>query len=200
MFGIVRLIIMLICVVVAFLGISKIKRISKLVKGIICIALVIALNLTLPFVPFENLFVTFDSPKDAYNYSINNSEIQLVVEGTEVDYVIGMEGFTNRNLMIPKTAEGWKIGLATYGDDILNIFQEDVDIIVHQYKKTEEYFVNVYNTNAEQSEVFDSRGSNFCYYLRDNGVEPKNEYLAYVPSIDENYWVSVNGNKIYVFS
>ena len=50
----------------------------------------------LGFFPFENLFVTFDSPKAAYNYyhTSEKSIIDIIVEGDACDFVVDGEKIT----------------------------------------------------------------------------------------------------------
>ena len=66
----------------------------------------------LAFLPIENSFVTFDSPKAAYEYfNSGKSNIELVVKGDNCDFIIDRKKDSDTYLIVPKTANGWKIGI-----------------------------------------------------------------------------------------
>ena len=68
MYNIIRLIIGCIFLVCSIIAIKNFKSIRKHILYIVFTGLSVLLIVVLTFLPFENLFITFDSPKAAYEY------------------------------------------------------------------------------------------------------------------------------------
>lgn len=64
----------------------------------------------LSFIPFENSFITFKSLDSAYHYVYGKSDMKLVVEGDDCDFVVGSQKDKDKvtYAFMPKTADGWK--------------------------------------------------------------------------------------------
>ena len=96
MYGFIRFIIG--CVFLA----GSVKKFAKVRKRWWYIAfsgLAAILVVVLQFFPFENLFVTFHSPKAAYEYfCFGKSNIELVVEGTHCDLVVDRNLFPKQQM------------------------------------------------------------------------------------------------------
>lgn len=150
--------------------------------------------------PFENLFITFDSPKAAYEYyAFEKSNIELIVEGEGCDLIIDRKkDCSYAHLIIPKTADGWKIGIGKDTKIILNRFSNGIAIHAFQYKNTSDYFITVFDTNGGESSVSDEHGTKFF------PLESYNEFLgekyvvyfAHITNLNSQSSVIVNGNKI----
>lgn len=200
MFGLIRL---LIGCVFFYCTILVIKR-FKIVKRkhyIACIVISIALITTLAFLPFENLFITFKSPESVYKYvNYGKSNVKLIVEGNNSDFVIGEKNNSDTYLIVPKTIDGWKIGVGTDAKMFFRTNSNGIIVYVYQYKNTEDYFVTVFDANGGYSEIRDSRNSNFFHLEKIDESLKKTfvTYYAHISNLDTSYWVCVNGVKIMI--
>lgn len=92
MFGIVRFFIgcILLCCIVIFVRKSNIghKRAFYIFSPILAMFTTALLFL----VPAENLFITFSSPQDAYEYiTYSKPHIELIVEGNNSDFIVDQQ-------------------------------------------------------------------------------------------------------------
>ena len=155
--------------------------------------------MALAFLPFENLFVTYDSPKSAYEYfTFGKSDIELVVEGKECDFIVDRDNNSETHLIIPKTADGWKIELGYNTKKIVQKNSEGVAVCVYQYKNTSDYFIVVLDTNGGESEVSDDHNTKFHSLDNHNDSLGKTfvTYYAHLSDFGPQYSVIVNENKI----
>lgn len=87
MYNIIRLIIGCIFLVCSVIIIKNSRVARKHILYIVFTGLSVLLIVVSTFLPFENLFITFDSPKAAYEYfSLRKSNIELIVEGDNCDF------------------------------------------------------------------------------------------------------------------
>ena len=142
MYNLVRLIIGCIIFACSMIAVKKSKAVNKRALRLVFAILSVVLTGLLGFFPFENLFVTFDSPKAAYNYyyTFEKSNIDLIVEGDTCDFVVERKNATEKHLIVPKTADGWKVGLSTDIKRIVYKSSEEFLAFVYQYKNANEYF------------------------------------------------------------
>ena len=120
MFSIVRIFIGGVFVGIAFIILKRFKIVRRSAYTISIVASII-LTTALAFVPFENSFISFSSPKAAYEYfNIGKSNIELVVEGSACDFVIDRKNDTDSYLIVPKKMDSWKIGIGTDIRKIVN--------------------------------------------------------------------------------
>ena len=199
MFNIIRFIIGCVFLGCSITLIKKSKVIRKRILYIVFAGISVALMVVLAFLPFENLFMNFNSPKAAYEYyKLGKSNIELVVEGNECDFVIDHQKDSDTCLIIPKTEEGWKIGLGSDTKRIVQKFSDGVSVYVFQYKNTSDYFITVFDTNGGEAIVSDDYNSKFYSLERDNDFLGKTfvTYYAHIPNFNSQYSITVNGNKI----
>ena len=202
MFGLVRLLIGCILFICAVLVIKRFKAAHKNKKYVISAIVAVALTAILAFLPFENIFVTFDSPECVYRYvSFGNSDVKLVVDGQDSDLVIGDNNGADVYLIVPKTSDGWKIGIGANTKRVAQKIADGVVIYVYQYKDTRDYFVTVLDTAGGPIEIAYSCNSEFVSLERANDSLDKifTTHYASIPNIDQQYWVKVNGEDISVF-
>ncbi len=192
MFGLIRVLIGVIFFII-YLLIAKITKLNlKKRHYILSVFASIVLITVLAFVPFENLFVTFSSPKAVFNYmNFGKSEIKLIVTGNKTAFVIGGEN-TNKLLIVPKTENGWKIGTGYKTQKAYSKITDDLIIDVYQYQNTDDYYIAVYKINGGQFDITDSNDSVF-YPLGNTSFYT---YYAYIPKYNSHYWILVNGEKI----
>lgn len=199
MFNIIRLIIGFVFLGCSITVIKKSKVIRKRMLYVIFTSISVALIAVLSFLPFENLFITFNSPKAAYEYfSFGKSNIELVVEGNNCDFVIDRKNHSDTYLIIPKTADGWKIGVGLNTKRIVQKLSNGITVYVYQYKNTSDYFITILDTNGGESTVLDDYDTKFYSLERNNDSLGKTfvTYYAHISNFNPQYSVIVNGNKI----
>ena len=193
------------CIIGALLfltGIFLIKR-SKIhgrrLAYVISTSLSMIITVSLAFLPFENLFLTFDSPEKAYEY-VNSShgEISLVVSGDHSDFVLSEKDDAKTYLIVPKAANGWKVGRGIDTKKIAYKFVNGISVSVYQYKNTGDYFVYVLDTSGGASQITDSKQSDFYSLENNSNLLDKTfvSYYAHISNFDSQYWVIVNGIQI----
>lgn len=199
MYNVIRLIIGCIFLVCSIITIKKSKAIRKHTLYIVFVSLSVILVVVLAFFPFENLFVTFDSPKSAYEYfSSRKSNIELIVEGDDCDFIIDRKNDSDTYLIIPKTSEGWKIGIGSNTKRIAQKHSNGIVIYVYQYKNTSDYFITILDTNGGESAISDEYNTEFISLERNNNSLGKSfvTYCAHITNFNPQYSVIVNDNKI----
>lgn len=163
------------------------------------IAFVSAILLTTiaALIPIENLFITFSSPDSAYHYN-HLGKVRLIVPGQQTDFVVGNDGESDIYVIVPKKSDRWQIGMGT---DLKCAFQttsEGIDLYVYQYKKSDDYYVIVFDANGGASNIMDNRDSTFQY--SETTIEALDEtfytYYAYVHGFNQQYSITVNGRTI----
>ena len=199
MYNIIRLIIGCIFLVCSITTIKKSKLIRKHILYIVFTSLSVLLIVVLTFLPFENLFVTFDSPKAACEYfNLGKSNIELIVEGGDCDFIIDRNNDSDTYLIIPKTAYGWKIGVASNTKRIVQKFSNGIVVYVYQYKNTSDYFITILDTNGGESTVSDEYNTKFfsLEIYNDSLGKVFVTYYAHITTLNQQYSVIVNDNKM----
>ena len=199
MYNIIRLIMGCIFLVCSIIVIKNSKAIRKHILYIVFTSLSVLLIVVLTFLPFENLFITFDSPNAAYEYyNLGRSNIELIVEGDDCDFIIDRKNDSDTYLMIPKTADGWKIGIGSNTKRKVQKLSNGIVLYVYQYKDTSDYFITILDTNGGESTVSDEYNTKFFSLERYNDSLEKNfvTYYAHITNLSPQYSVIVNDNKI----
>ena len=153
------------------------------------------------FLPFENCLITFDSPKAAYEYfNLGKSNIELIVEGEDCDFIVDRKNDSDTYLIIPKTADGWKIGVGSNTKRILQKLSNGIVLYVYQYKDTSDYFITILDTNGGKATVSDEYNSEFRSVERSDKSLGKTfvTYYAHISGDVSPYSVTVNNRKITV--
>lgn len=199
MYNVIRLIIGCVFLVCSFTAIKKSKVMHKHILYIVFTSLSVLLIVVLTFLPFENLFITFDSPKAAYEYfNLGKSNIELIVEGEDCDFIIDRKNDLEAYLIIPKTTYGWKIGVGSNTKRIVQKLYNGIVLYVYQYKNTSDYFITILDTNGGESTVSDEYNTKFFSIERYNDSlgETFVTYYAHIANLNSQYSVIVNDNKI----
>lgn len=195
MYVIVRLMICLVLLFCSIIIIKKTKTTHRFILYSISTCISIALSIVLAFLPFENLFVTFDSPKSAYEYyNLGKSNIELIVEGDNCDFIVDHKSDSDTYLIIPKTENGWKIGIGPSTKRIVNKSKDSIVLHVFQYKNTSDYFVTVTDTRGGKSTVADNYNTKFYSIEKNDDYLNKTfvTYYAHITSNNQHYSVTVN--------
>ena len=198
MFSIIRLIIGCIFLMASVIVIQA-KPIRKRIQYIVSALVSVVLMVMLAFFPFENYFVTFHSPTESYEYYIwGKSNIVLVVEGNNCDFIVNREKEHDTYLIIPKTTDGWKIGIGLNTKRIVQKNSNGIIVNIYQYKNTNDYYITVFNTEGGELNVSDSYNTQFYSLEKNNNSLGKKfiTYYAHIFDFNPQYNIHVDGNKI----
>ena len=199
MYIIIRLIIGCVFLGCSITVIKKSKVIRKGIRYAVFASISVVLVAVSAFLPFENLFVTFNSPEAAYEYyNVGKSNVELVVEGNNCDFVVDYKNDSDTYLIIPKTADGWKVGIGSDTKRIAQKLSDGITVYVYQYKNTNDYFITVLDTGGGESKVSDDYNTKFYSLEKSNDSIEKTfvTYYAHISNFNAQYSVVVNGNKI----
>ena len=201
MYGFIRVIIGSAFLVCSILLLRRSRLINKRKLYITLVLLSVVLTTILSFLPFENLFITFESPKAAYEYySFSNCNIEVLVEGDNCDFIVnrkgGKEGVSN--LILPKTSDGWKIGLGTDNKRIYSEFYDGILVTVFRYKNTDDYFIAVRDQKGDESTISDDYNTEFCSVKETSEYTGQTvvTYYGHITDLAPEYSVTVRGNRI----
>lgn len=193
MFGIVRMIFWLLISVVLIEIMKKYNLLQKK-KNIIFIGIMIISLWTLSMLfPVENIFITFDTPEDSYNY-VNNEKVKKVVYGEETALVIGEEN-EYVYLIVPKGENGWKVGRGMDFKFVSEQYIDGIIVSVYQYKDTKEFYVEVVDIDGNQCVIKDNQTSDFKVLEQNYNGKNTYRYYAYIENLDDSYKIEVNGKK-----
>ena len=199
MFGILRIFIGLV------VGLILIAILHKYIKKRIVINVffltffIIAFITALGFIPFENMIYDFKSAEDVYRYYYyGEKQIDMVIKGTECDFVIGEKKNISTYLIVPKTETGWKIGIGLNTKKIFQKVSNGITVYVYQYKNTNDYFISILSSNGGDLEITDSYNSKFFSLEKTSNSYARDfiNYYTHISGFDSKYWVSINGSII----
>lgn len=199
MFSVIRIVIGCVFLGCSILVIKRSKSIHKRLLYVVFAIISVVMTSVSALLPIENLFITFKSPQAVYDYyTFGKSDLDLVVEGDSCDFLIDRKKDADTYLIIPKTTDGWKIGVGRDTRKILQKITDGITIYVFQYKKTNDYFITILDTNGEESTVSDEYHSAFYALEKHNDSSGKTfvTYYAHLTNLNPQYTVTVNGNEI----
>ena len=198
MYILVRLLIVLGVGVLAAGAIKKSSALRKklwygLSAGVLALAF-----LVMAFIPFENYFFSFDSPEAAFAYYTKSSGVDLVVKGDFCDFVVSRNGTTDTYLIVPKTIDGWKVGIGSDLKERASLWKNGVMVSLFQYKNTDDDFLVISSTNGGEMEISASTPLTFDTLVNKNSYTQKNyvTYFAHIDSFSSPYEVIVDGDRI----
>lgn len=100
-------------------------------------------------IPVENLFITFSTPQDVFNYSVIG-DINTVVEGEKSALILYTnEGAISRSI-IPKSKTGWKIKIYSTNEEKfsktwLDSGEKIYRMSVYWCKHTNDYYIIIFS-------------------------------------------------------
>ncbi|MBR5006870.1 MAG: hypothetical protein IKY07_07240 [Clostridia bacterium] len=200
LYFIIRALIGLLFMVCAIVAVKKLKKNHSAIVYISIVGISVLLTVVLAFLPFENLFVTFNSPEEAYDYYLpGKSNIELVVEGDACVFVIDhKQDYSYSCLIVPKTADGYKIGIGSKTKAVARVFSNGIFARVYQYGNTNDFFVTVLDTGGGTAVVSDDYGTEFypLESVNDSLGKVFVTYHGHIDSFDKEYRILVNDTEI----
>lgn len=188
-YGIVRGIIFIIVLSIYLSVCCKLLRnkAQKVVLAIFCLFVAA----TLAVIPFENVFLSFQTCESAFQYQQMGS-IEKMVGGANSELVFYRKSgtYTYSSVIFPKEDGRWKLSNWFDTKIILNTEKDDWNIIVYCYKG-EDYYIKLFN-------AFDS-GDHVISDNQETVFEQANiDYLTYLGYIDwdrQEYSITIDGTE-----
>ncbi len=148
-------------------------------------------------IPVENAFLSFASPEAAYRYN-HSGAVMLEINGEKTTFLVGEKGDTYEYAIIPKAKDGWKLGVGSDVDRVVQTVSNGITVQVYQYKKTGEHYIVVQDTNGGASSISDTQNSEFLHLEKTNSVLNKVffTYYAFINDFGDGYALTVNGKLI----
>lgn len=197
MFTIFRLVFGSIVFVTCFILIRKSRTLHKRRWLITAFVAAIILTTISALIPIENAFVIFSSPESAYHYN-NSGDVKLVVNGEESDFIVGSNGDTEVYTIVPKSNDGWKLGMGLDTKRVVQITSDGISVCVYRYKNSDDYYITVFDTTGGPFDITDNRSTKFQCLDESNSALNKTfyTYYAYINDYDNQYVLTVNGKTI----
>ncbi|MBR6801153.1 MAG: hypothetical protein IKM61_05345 [Eubacteriaceae bacterium] len=186
MYIIIRMMIISVLFMIALFLIKS----GKLQNRFLTFVCVIILSTLLCMVPFENLFMTFDSAEDAFEYK-KREEVVLVVNGSVSDLVVGEDPKTGDYVYcaFSKSPDGWRLGMGTDLKKVHNSVSEDAVVEVFRYKDTQDHYIILHDIKGNIGNLSDAYGNEF-YKLGEMS------HFGYVDGFSDEYEICADGNML----
>lgn len=188
-YGIVRGIIFIIVLAIYLLVCRKLLR-NKALKVVLAI-LCLFLAAVLAVIPFENVFLSFQTCESAFQYQQMGS-IEKTVGGANSELVFYRKSntYTYSSVIFPKEDGRWKLSNWFDTKIILNAEKDDWNIIIYSYKG-EDYYIKLFNAFENGDHVI-SDNQETVFELADI------DYLTYLGYIDwdrQEYSITIDGTE-----
>lgn len=196
MYSIIRygLLIVLICILFLIFKDRKWKK-KLFILSVIIFALVWS---CLFYFPFENLFISFASPEEAFNYRCSGA-INTVIEGENTAMILDSDDGKLSFFQNSKT--GWKLSLSYSAKIIYSELFCDYSIVIYKYNELDEYYMLVYKDHmsdvSDIVDISDNKGSQF-----ENQIEKEERFNTYIIryltyfSDFEGYELNIDGRML----
>ena len=192
LYGIIRVIFFIILVIISVLLYRKVgsKRLFLL-----SISLTIIFMIVVWFVPFENVFVSFDSPQAVFEYA-GHGEIINTVENTDSVALITKRQNNNfSTFFVIKNGDKYKIASFNSDFQLANKQYNSVNICLYNIKGTEDYYLRIWGVVTDELDLSDSCNTVFePYYDQFSDMLIVNAIVT-IPNIND-YHCYINGDKI----
>lgn len=199
MFSIIRFIFFIIIFLIGLFILKKSSLVHKKKFRVVLIVICVIFTTILSLFPIENVFVTFSTPEAAFEY-FHSCPAIFIVNGEKTDLVIGEKDSAYVYRIIPKSNKRWKIGNSFDTKMKFRKIVGEVAIYGHQYKNSEELYIEVSHRYGKALEISDSKQSKFLYLIdKDVKIKSVYTYYAYIGDADENYYICIGDEKIYLF-
>lgn len=191
----------IIVTILLFLKLRKSTIVRKKLIIILTLALtIIVVSLSMWF-PVENLFVTFNTPEQAFNYASAGT-----IESIDYGKNSCMVNYTQLNgahshYLIPKSQNGYKLSKQFDDEFVKNISCKYGDISATKYSGTSDYFFfGTYISHENEIHIADKNGKEIKYTYSD--IQGSNDkwifYHFYLDGYSSQDFIVVDSDKIYL--
>ena len=170
MYGVIRFIVCSILILILALVVKK-KTNKKIFA--FCLLLCIAFCVSIWFIPFENLFVAFDSPEDVFDY-MGNGSVVSTVEGVDSVAMITKEDNNSFSTFFAlKKDNKYKIATTSADKVLYTKHHDSLHFYIYQIKGTNDYYLLVWGTVSDEINISDSQNTDFEIMYEDFSDEKK---------------------------
>lgn len=170
--------------IVFVINLAKIKNVKlKTVKSVLCVIL----SLIIINFPFENLFLKFNSPEQAFRYTATHCKIIKIVEEKNTALVIYADNDSEAATLINKCDGKWKAPF-WHNNQILSRLETHEIYLITKEKNSSNFYITI-TVYADTKSVSDNMGSVFEEYSRNDYYVT---YVAYVEGCNENYIINID--------
>lgn len=199
-FKISRLILLILLLLISVIAIRKSNIKRKRLSTIILSLLSFALVLISYWYPVENLFITFSTPEQAFNYSAIG-KIESIEYGKDSCFIVYKDNINSySNLMLPKKGNGYQLPNEFDCKRVNSVLSRYSSVDIYKFRKTNDlYIIGLTTSNSQDTKISDSCNSDFSYSVKaiDKTDDKSIIYYAYIKDYSD-YYVVFNGNKIEV--
>lgn len=148
------------------------------------------------FAPVENAFMTFSTPEAVLKYC-SGEKMKAIIRGEHSALTISED---DKYRMLPKSENGWKIGV---GPEIKYAYSEtsgDLTINVFEHRGSNDQYVCVASLDGKNLIVQDNRASKFYRFVSMQAANGDTyyAYCAYVDELGADYTITVNGTEVHL--
>ena len=188
LYNIVRILISVLLLAVCIFVIKKKVNINKQrIVTVIAIFCCFSVAAVLELIPFENNFISFDTPEKVVQYYSNN-DIENILYGKDTCLVL-TSGKSNTRQLLNKQINGWNIqtefnikktNTKSIGTDYAYILSID---------ESADRYIMIRNVSGKELKLYDNLNSKF---MQAN----TGEYYAYLSDFSDDYILYINGTEV----
>lgn len=175
-----------------------IKKFSFARKKAIVVTLIVAfvLGVGCDVLPVENAFVSFSSSQQLERYrNTFQPAPTAIIEGENSVWILRLDGPTLSDSYQKRVDGRYKIANPLRLPKRCSIYEKDFTVEVKNYEG--DHYVSIRSDTVAEMVVSDNRGTIFqrvtSTYERQKEQRMAVLYVAFVPDLDENYRITVNG-------
>lgn len=201
LFNVWRILLWLILSIFLIIRIKKSKIVRKKIISLISVVLSLILISASGMFPIENLFISFKSPEDLFNY-VGFGKINDVVYGKDSCMIIYSEGSnTVGKLIVPMSKEGYKIPNYFEMRKVLNKLGQYVHVDVYNALGTNDYYIFGTVVSKENeiniTDKNDQPVKNIAIGMGNSDMNTIFIY-SYTQDFTDSYYLIVNENKVFL--
>lgn len=183
LFNVIRIILFIILSGLSVFITRKYNFAKRSVITVLTVAFSVVLICVISLFPFENIFMSFETAEDVFNYS-RCGRITEIIHGGESCIIIYSKGNdTFDHYIVPKTDKGYKIPGFSSVKTVSKKFDKDGLFNVYNVKGTDDYYVfgavdlenseneiDVFRDEGEETEteIYNVENSDFLYFFLEN--------------------------------
>lgn len=191
-YGLIRIFVFAILALILILFFKKHKNRKMF---LISIALLIAFTITIFNIPFENLFLSFDSPSEVLAYAGQGKIIGIVENTDSAVLITKLNANQYSHYFVLKNGNKYKIADFNDGKKIAEEHYESITITIYNVKGTNDYYLNVWGTVSTETALSDSCNTDFVIHYENFSDRLTVTAIGALSSID-NYRIYIDGNEI----
>lgn len=157
----------------------------KNIKIFVCI-----FTLFIIFIPFENLFLKFDKPEKAFNYSVSNAKIIKIIEEDNSALVIYSKKGSTYAMLLYGNDNKWKPRILPDSQILSRTENDDIYVLTKEKNSNNFYFMITLDSDVKA--LTDNYNSSFEIYFSNQYFV---SYVAYVENCTGEYVINIDGVK-----